>query len=666
MSAQELLACTLTYRASPTRHTSIPLKFNNKEEAISTFFEVLMHEAHESMSTPLDHSPQRPYLHPVDIDTSEPGIIDSREGSHVMRCTPNMRVRYDHFKTRMLRALRSDVDTDLSKVADAKNERGSMHSVSDSMESALTHADNIDMSSSSRSGKVRRGRVLNEDDALAREEKKAATAMAREARVKQRREERANETCEERAARLLEAKCKRQERKARAAEKGDPACIHAEASSTVSNSQLEDGNLTSADASVGPGVHDEKDDEFVVVHDTSIQSELASLRKRRKRSDVHFFAHPLPHHRHLLALQLCDPCTEILDALLVGKATDAVEVIQGPPGTGKTRALVDRLRCAHGRVFLCAPTNVGVVNLYKRALESDFVDAAEVSIVLPPERIPQGTTVHSNDPRRRVVCSTISSRSGPILLSHNFANVFVDEAAMCQEAWMWTLLRRDVRRLVLAGDTMQLPAIASASGVALRHERSLMERLVQLKYANIVTMTIQNRMAPQILEFPNREFYDDLLQCGPFAPSLGRVEVVEVVDGVEEVVHSSYRNVREAEEAVRLACEIASASQNEPCGIQTAATTEVVILTPYAAQALVLLSLASGRQVHTLDSFQGREATVVVLSVVRDGSSGLGFLYDNRRLAVALTRARERMILVVSKVRQWPPCLLRTYVEEHV
>ena len=74
MSAEELLACTLTYRTAPVRSTPIPDRFEDKREAISTFFDVLMHEAHESMATPLEHAPLKPYLHPVDIHTSEPGL----------------------------------------------------------------------------------------------------------------------------------------------------------------------------------------------------------------------------------------------------------------------------------------------------------------------------------------------------------------------------------------------------------------------------------------------------------------------------------------------------------------------------------------------------------------------------------------------------------------
>jgi len=654
MSAEELLACTLTYRTAPVRSTPIPDRFEDKREAISTFFDVLMHEAHESMATPLEHAPLKPYLHPVDIHTSEPGIVDSREGTHVLRGTPLLRVKYAHFKSRLesVRERGRQLESRALAAAAGGVAVGGVAAGGDRSGSGTTRFE-AEEGGGSPPKKKKKKVVMDETNSLAREEKKAATAIAREERARQSREERASETLEERAARLLEAKCKRERSKANAAGSSAREQSEVVAASTAAAAKAS----TAAKAVEECGEVEQKEgrdseDDGVVVHDTSLQSELRSLVKRRKRAGVEFFAHPLPHHRHLLALQLCDPSSELVGALLDGSESDAVEVIQGPPGTGKTRALVDRLRDAAGRVFLCAPTNVGAVNLYKRCVESEMVD---VSLVLPPERIPQGTVVHSTDPRCRVVCSTISARCGPMLLCHDFENVFVDEAAMCQEAWVWTLLRNDVRRLVLAGDVRQLPAMASTSGVVLHHERSLMERLVvRLEYANVSTMMTQNRMAPEILAFPNRAFYGDSLRCGPFAPPCGCIQVVEVDDGAEEVVRSSYRNVREAEAAVRAAS--ASASANDDA--------DVVILTPYAAQALLLLSFASGRQVHTLDSFQGREASTVVLSVVRDGSSGLGFLCDDRRLAVALTRARVRMVVVASSVRRWPPCKLRSYVEQ--
>ena len=163
------------------------------------------------------------------------------------------------------------------------------------------------------------------------------------------------------------------------------------------------------------------------------------------------------------------------------------------------------ISCKVGRILLCAPTNVGAANLYNRCLQDGY--SCDTSLVIPPDRVPVGTPIMSNDPHKRIVCSTISGRNGPTLIDQEFEHVLVDEAAQCMEAWLWTLLRPRVQTLVLAGDVMQLPACTSLTGKTLRHDRSLMERLiVDLKYGNTVHLTEQNRMAPQLLLFPNMYF----------------------------------------------------------------------------------------------------------------------------------------------------------------
>jgi superfamily I DNA and/or RNA helicase len=290
-------------------------------------------------------------------------------------------------------------------------------------------------------------------------------------------------------------------------------------------------------------------------------------------------------------------------------------------------------------VLLCAPTNVGAANLYARLVAAGH--GAEAALAIAADRVPPGTAVLSNDPARRLVCATISARAGPALDAQRFETVLVDEAALCMEAWVWTLLRPEVARLVLAGDTRQLPARVSASGAPLRHERSLMERLVDLKYEHVARLTVQHRMAPELLAFPNAAFYGGALTTGAGAPARGEVVRVLLADAAEEADGTSRRNRGEA----AAAGEWARAHADEP---------DVVLLAPYAAQCRLLLAEGTGREVHTVDSFQGREAGTVVLCVVRDGSAGLGFWDDARRATVALTRARTRLVLVATRPEAWP------------
>ena len=180
---------------------------------------------------------------------------------------------------------------------------------------------------------------------------------------------------------------------------------------------------------------------------------------------------------------------------------------------------------------------------------------------------------------------------------------------------------------------MQLSAVVSQSGEMLYHQRSMMERLLRLSYPS-VKLNVQNRMAPEILALVNDALYNGKLECGPFAPKSGAVLFVDS-DGTETCISKSYKNDGEAEKA------------------STFAEDGAVFISPYKAQCQLLLSKKTGCPVHTVDSFQGREADIVILSTVRDGSSGIGFWEDMRRVVVALTRARRKLVIVGSFTR-WP------------
>lgn len=611
MSAEELLACAVTYRDAPSRTEELASTFPSTEGAVRTWFEVLMHEAKLALEAPLAEPPVSKYLHPVDIETTEPGIVDCRDGEHVLRRDAATLPRAVYGASR--RTARSAEEEVAHAGAPATPTPTSSVPVPDSA-TAREAAE----------------RELGKH--LRRAERKAATLQRREERQATARESRARETPEERQQRLAVAREKR-EAAARRSAVEEPAAPTTTPAATRPRR---------------PPPRVEEDDDALLTPDVSL-SQVLQVRAptRRRKGAVCYYPHPLPHHRHLLGLEACRPNEALLGALLRGEASDALEVIHGPPGTGKTRELVARVATAAGRVFLCAPTNVGAANLYARCLESELQD--EAALVLSPERIPPGTAVLSDDPRRRIVCATVSARSGPRLMAQRFEHVFLDEAAQCMEAWTWTLLRRETHHLVLAGDTRQLPALVSESGNRLRHERSLMERLVDdLQYSNVTALTAQHRMAPELLAFPNAAFYGGRLSQGSHAPLAGAVEVhlLDPAEAREEAVGDSFRNAEEARRAAELAADHEGA----------------VLITPYAAQTRQLLAQASHREVHTVDSFQGREAETVILSIVRDGSKGLGFWADARRLTVALTRARTRLIIIATGAGRWPPGPLRDLV----
>jgi hypothetical protein len=589
-TAEDLLRSALTFRDAQPRSTELGTTFPDVPSGIADMMSVMLHEAHMAMSQPLETCPESTFLHPVDITSDEPGIVDSKEELRIRR--------FDSTLERMTYKVRADKPPSLPP----PTYRGEGEIVRKADVSAARQEAKDDLSK-----------------ALKTAEKKAATVETQAERRRQAKEERERETPEEREKRLAEARQKREENKRKKEDK-------------VAKGKVV-GKPKKRKVSEPPS------EDSLAISDTSVSSVLSRpATAKRNPKNLKFYEHPLPHHRHLFALQWCSPHPSLVPALLDGTTCENLEVIQGPPGTGKTRELVRRIP-SDARVFLCGPTNVSAVNLYLRCLEEGLSD--EVSLVLSPDRVPKGTPVVCNDPGRRIVCATVSSRANGILANEEFDVVFLDEACQTCEAWTWTLLRKEVRHVLLAGDVKQLPAHASQSGRLLRHERSLMQRLVEdLHYDNTIELCVQNRMCPPVMDLVNGLGYGGKLSCGPHAPKEGAVRLVDV-DGKEEAVGTSYKNVGEVD---AIESELSAYDESR----------QVVVISPYLSHCKALLARKTGREVHTVDSFQGQESDVVFLSLVRDGSNGFGFWNDERRLIVALSRARRELVVFASRRAGWP------------
>lgn len=593
MSPNVLLQSALTFRECDERSSPVPPTFDSISSARDLFVDVVLHEAHVAMSQPLDARPEHPYMHPVDVDTEDPGIVDRKLNICRTHISQVARLQY---RTAAPPPTVVEGDTTSSKV----------FSVSERV--AATKAEK------------------SEHSHVAKAERMADTVRRRDEHAAEKKRMLSEETPEQKETRLREAREKREQRRV-ARESTPPPAVEPNphprpAATTPIPSTLE--------------------------MDTSARVMTRKAPKRSRGSEK-YFEHPLPNHRTLEGLHKCAPNPALSAALLSCDACEGVELIQGPPGTGKTTALVERLtHVTEGRVYACAPSNVGAANLYERCVAAGLGD--QCALMLVPDRVPPGVAVLSNDPRRRILCGTVSSRCGPMLNDTQFSSIFLDEAAQCAEASVWTLLREEVTLLVMAGDVRQLSCICSETGRELRHDRSLMERLLDARYDNVRYLTVQNRMAPEILRLANDLIYDGTLTCGPAAPARGRVELRLLPDGREEADGTSYRNACEVDAAVDV---IRNAKGGE--GGEGGKGGDIVFLCPYVSQCKLFLTRGTGCPVHTIDSFQGREADTVVLSMVRDGTGNtLGFWSDMRRVCVAITRARTRLVILASNVSTWP------------
>lgn len=567
--ANEMLTCARFFHEHQPDARCIPSEFDDQETAIGYMLESLLYEANSAMQNTIDF-PENPILNPVDLDTAEPGIIESKEGSNLkIKRSNDASVPKQIYKRRNIETI------DNSKVVDLPAEK-----IEKELKSAEARA------------------TKSHESAEKKEVVKRIKKENRRAGVKPQDEK----TTEEKDKDTVEKKKEKKERKPVDAEEKMKKMID-------DDIQYGSGNV----------------------------DKLRTIKKNKEVSSI--FESPIPHDRHLSALTICKANENLLPTLLRGEPSSGLKIIQGPPGTGKTtRLLTDLLDFCqshpNSRCIVCSPTNVGAADLYKRSLSLGIVGFLSLNKKNVPPDVP--TRQFVDEMEAKVIFCTVSGRNSNKLIQQRIHAVFLDEAALCPEALVWGLLREETEYLYMVGDINQLRAIVSVGGSELEYARSMMERLLSLGVESEV-LRVQRRMHPEILSFPNRQFYDGLLQTDTSNMTellgLSTYEVIPT-QGCEERVGTSYKNECEAEKVVSVASELRDIAPDA----------SVVILTPYLAQKNSLLSHGSGIPVHTVDSFQGKEADVVVISLVR--SADEGFWSEGKRVVVALTRAKKALRVV--------------------
>lgn len=286
-----------------------------------------------------------------------------------------------------------------------------------------------------------------------------------------------------------------------------------------------------------------------------------------------------------------------------------------------------------------------------------------------------------------IVCGTLNSTGlSQVRETSAFQTCVVDEAAQAVELSTLIPLRLGVKQLVLVGDPQQLPAtVLSKREIVGNYERSLFERLEHCGLP-VYTLNIQYRMHPVISKFPRNIFYEGILQDSesvsrvpPFfakAPfSLSPFTFVDLLTGKDIVSQQtlSRSNPDEAAVCVSIYFALLRIAQTDGTNLMG----KVGVISPYAEQVRVLKHTfeaagikATGNiddiEIATVDSFQGKEKDIIILSTVRacpEGNS-VGFLADMRRMNVALTRAKIGLF-VVGKSKALAENKLWTRLVEH-
>jgi ATP-dependent RNA/DNA helicase IGHMBP2 len=268
--------------------------------------------------------------------------------------------------------------------------------------------------------------------------------------------------------------------------------------------------------------------------------------------------------------------------------------------------------------------------------------------------------------RVRIVCGTLTGRLRDVIAAEGepFDLIVVDEASQAVTPALLLPLSfvGAAGRVVLAGDHRQLPPVVvapEAGALAETAFSSLREQDSAQTYSHM--LTVQHRMHEALMAFPSVRFYGGELTAHPSvgATTLGIDDddgpglpsrVLDLIDtagaGFDETAaeSGSYRNEGEARLVKSVVDDLVA---------RGVAPVEIGVITPYAAQAALLgrSALSSlvemGLEVDSVDGFQGREKRVIVFSAVRSNSEGVvGFLNDERRLNVAITRAQHKLVII--------------------
>lgn len=264
----------------------------------------------------------------------------------------------------------------------------------------------------------------------------------------------------------------------------------------------------------------------------------------------------------------------------------------------------------------------------------------------------------------RVIACTLVGSANRGLTNHTFTTLFIDEAAQALEAACWIAIGK-ADRVILAGDHHQLPptikCIEAARGGL---DRTLMQKVAANKPETVSLLKIQYRMHEDIMRFSSHWFYQDELKAAPEVSQRGILAYDTPVvwfdtadcDFEEDRLSESMSRINK-QEAVLLVEQLQSYIEKITKERVLDESIDFGLISPYKSQVQYIRGLIKRNvffkpfrkliTVHTVDGFQGQERDVIMISLVRANDQGnIGFLNDLRRMNVAITRARMKLIIL--------------------
>jgi ATP-dependent RNA/DNA helicase IGHMBP2 len=394
------------------------------------------------------------------------------------------------------------------------------------------------------------------------------------------------------------------------------------------------------------------------------------------------------------------------NAVMAISQNEGVVILHGPPGTGKTTTLAEavvQLVRAGKKIAVAAPGNTAVDNIAQSllALGVNILRVGNTSKVnaVVFKYTPEGKLANSNQlkeikqlkmraeefrkmavkykrnfgkaerEQRNLLFKEVKSIRAEIkklqvyneeklyaqadvilgtpvglydakLNNLNFDTLIMDEAGQCIEPLAWCIFPL-APKLVLAGDHLQLPpTVLSESAIKLGFNRSVLELSIGV-LSPVFLLNIQYRMRKSIAGFCSAYFYKGLLQTALHLndkePPIFFIDTAG--SGYNEINGNDGISLQNEGE-LKIVQKLLEADLLNPG--------EVVLISPYAGQVAAAREiLPKEMRISTIDSFQGQEKEIVIVSLVRSNDEGvIGFLKDYRRMNVAITRAKERLYII--------------------
>lgn len=394
------------------------------------------------------------------------------------------------------------------------------------------------------------------------------------------------------------------------------------------------------------------------------------------------------------------------EAVIAITQNENITIVHGPPGTGKTTTLIEaivQLTKAGEKVLVSAPSNTAVDNITKglitqgiQVLRAGNASKVDETIFL---HTPEGRLSNSKQQKeikalkiraeqfrkmalkykrsfgkeereqRNLLFKEVKNIRTEIkkLQAYNeeklyteaevilgtpiglydakinhltFHTLVMDEAGQCIEPLAWCIFPL-AQKYVLAGDHFQLPpTILSNEAARLGLNQSILERSIA-SVNNIFLLNTQYRMREAIAGFSSDYFYKGLLQTATHLSNTGaHISFIDTAgSGYNEEQGSNGMSLQNEGE-LQIVQKLLIAENLDP--LTTA------FISPYAGQvAAAKETLPKEMRISTIDSFQGQEKEVIILSLVRSNDDGeIGFLKDYRRMNVAITRAKEQLFVI--------------------